>query len=103
MRLKLFLIFLLWLLLSGCAEKHVSGNMPVNFEKVKVTRHVDGDTVYIKHKDGVEEKVRFIAVNTPETKHPEEGAAAYGKEASDFTKSRLLGKTVYLEGHKRQG
>lgn len=53
--------------------------------------------MYIKHQDGTEEKVRLIGVNTPETKHPTKGVEYYGKEASNYTKSKLLNKTVYLE------
>lgn len=67
------------------------------FEKVIVSRHVDGDTVYVKFDDGREEKVRFIGVDTPETVHPSKPVEYYGQEASDFTKNKLLGKTVYLE------
>jgi micrococcal nuclease len=69
----------------------------VSFEKVTITKHVDGDTVYIKRQDGTEEKLRFIGVNTPETKHPTKGVEFYGKEASNYTKRELLGKTIYLE------
>lgn len=64
------------------------------YEEVKVTKHVDGDTVEITHKDGKTDKVRFIGVNTPEsTKEHEQ----YGQEASNYTKGKLLNKTVYLE------
>jgi len=64
------------------------------YEEVKVTKHIDGDTVEITHKDGKTDKVRFIGVNTPEstTQHEQ-----YGQEASDYTKNKLLDKTVYLE------
>jgi micrococcal nuclease len=67
----------------------------------KVTRHVDGDTVYITFKDppaGLKklEKVRMIGVDTPETMHPGKGLEYMGKEASDFTKNALLGKDVFI-------
>jgi micrococcal nuclease len=41
-----------------------------------------------------QEKVRLIGINTPESiiRH-----GPYGEEAAAFTKSRLTGKTVYLE------
>ena len=39
-------------------------------------------------------KVRFVGVNTPESTTTTE---PYGKEASNYTKSQLTGKTVYLE------
>ncbi|GKX28931.1 hypothetical protein SH1V18_14110 [Vallitalea longa] len=68
-----------------------------NYEVGVVSRVVDGDTVVITL-NGKEEKVRFIGVNTPESvgryaKKPQ----PYGKEASNYTKKHLDGKTVYLE------
>lgn len=61
-----------------------------NLVEAKVKRVVDGDTIELE--DG--KKVRLIGINTPEstTKHE-----PYGKEASNYTKSELEGKTVYLE------
>lgn len=66
------------------------------FEEAKVLRVVDGDTIEID-RGKRKEKVRFVLVNTPETVHPKKGAEFYGKEASNFTKSQLTGKTVYLQ------
>lgn len=66
------------------------------FEEAKVLRVVDGDTIEIDRGKG-KEKVRFVLVNTPETLHPKKGVEFYGKEASNFTKSQLTGKTVYLQ------
>ena len=66
------------------------------FEEAKVLRVVDGDTIEIDRGKG-KEKVRFVLVNTPETVHPKKGAEFYGKEASNFTKSQLTDKTVYLQ------
>ena len=63
------------------------------FVKATVTRVVDGDTIVID----TGEKVRFILVDTPETKHPNKGVEYFGKESSDFTTAQLEGKTVYLE------
>ncbi len=70
--------------------------IPSNFEKATVVRVVDGDTIVVNRGNG-KEKVRLILVNTPETKHPRKGVEYYGKEASNFTKSQLKGRTVYLE------
>lgn len=66
------------------------------FEEAKVLRVVDGDTIEIDRGKG-KEKVRFVLVNTPETVHPKKGAEFFGKEASNFTKSQLTDKTVYLQ------
>ena len=64
-----------------------------DLEKVHVERVIDGDT--FETTGG--EDIRFIGVDTPETKHPEKGVEYYGKEASKYTTNQLEGKTVYLE------
>ena len=64
-----------------------------------VKRVVDGDTAVITV-DGAERRVRFLGVDTPETVHPNKPVQFYGKEASDFTKSSLTGKKVWLEYDK---
>ncbi|HAG07630.1 MAG: Nuclease (SNase domain protein) [Clostridia bacterium 62_21] len=81
-------------LLPGCspAGPEASGD----FLPAVVTRCVDGDTVYVTLA-GRTEKVRFIGINTPELRHPEKGAEPFGREAAAYTRSRLLGKRVYLE------
>lgn len=66
----------------------------ISLIKAKVTKVVDGDTVYVKLENGKEEKVRFIGVDTPESTTQVE---PYGKEAAAYTKSKLLNKDVWLE------
>ena len=66
------------------------------FEEVTVTRVVDGDTIVV-NRNGQEQKLRMILVDTSETVHPNKPVQYYGKEASNFTKSQLTGKTVYLQ------
>lgn len=62
----------------------------LGLELVTVGRVVDGDT--IETSDG--RKVRLIGVNTPEsTTRVEE----YGKEASQYTSSKLTGKKVWMQ------
>ena len=66
-------------------------------EEVTFSKCVDGDTAkfIINNK---EETVRFLAVDTPETKHPTKGEEPYGKEASDYTCNRLKeGNKIELE------
>lgn len=38
----------------------------------------------------------LISIDTPETVDPRKPVQYFGKQASNFTKKRLLGKTVYL-------
>lgn len=55
-----------------------------------VSRVIDGDTLELS--DG--RKVRLIGVNTPESTTRTE---TYGKEASNYSKSKLQGRQVYLQ------
>jgi micrococcal nuclease len=69
--------------------------------KAEVVDHVDGDTIRVRIPNppnglGVVETIRLIGVDTPETVHPQRDVEFFGKEASEYTKSQLLGKTVYL-------
>lgn len=102
----LSLLFLLIMLLAACSSNKTETNSSFENEILKqypelknkpmavtvVKRVVDGDTFETK----LGAKVRFIGVNTPETVKPGSPVEKYGKEASDFTKSKLTGKTVYM-------
>ena len=61
-----------------------------------VERVIDGDTIKV-HIGNKVETVRYIGVDTPETVHPTRSVEPYGKEASDFNKKLVEGKTVRLE------
>jgi micrococcal nuclease len=64
---------------------------------VTVSRVVDGDTVeIIPAVDGLAE-MRLIGVDTPETSHPTYGEQPYGRQAKEFTVSRLEEERVALE------
>ncbi len=74
----------------------VNENSP-NEANATVIRVVDGDTAVV-NLGGIEETVRFIGVDTPETKHPNKGIECYGPEAWGFTKSLLSsGTPIRLE------
>lgn len=60
------------------------------------TRVIDGDTIVVNI-EGKNENVRLIGVDTPETVHPQKPVERFGKEASDFTRKMVHGKTVRLE------
>lgn len=69
----------------------------VSEEGIQLVACVGGDTAKFLI-DGNEEKVRFLAVDTPETKHPQKGVEPYGQEASDYTCNRLTtAETIVLE------
>ena len=62
-----------------------------------VDRVVDGDTVDMII-DGVEERVRLIGIDTPETKKENTPIECFGLEATAFTQSLLsAGTELYLE------
>jgi micrococcal nuclease len=57
-----------------------------------VSKVIDGDTIEL----ATGEKVRYIGVDTPETKHPTKGVECFGAEASAYNKQLVLGKMVRL-------
>lgn len=57
-------------------------------QSVTLSACVDGDTAkFVANNEII--KVRFLAIDTPETKHPTKKEEPYGKEASDFTCNKL--------------
>ncbi len=67
----------------------VSKNFPKNCDWQKYIRTVDGDTIVVTKNT----KVRFIGIDTPETKHPRKKIQPYGLESSAYTK-KLLQDTI---------
>jgi len=61
----------------------------------RIVRVIDGDTIEARIGDRVED-VRLIGVDTPETVKPDTPVQCFGPRASNFTHSRLEGKTVRL-------
>ena len=65
--------------------------------KAKVIRVKDGDT-FVASSRGKEYTVRLIGIDTPESVHPDKSRnTPEGKEASEYLKRLITGKTVYLE------
>lgn len=56
----------------------------------------DGDTIVVSQ-GGKKETIRFIGIDTPETKDPRKPAQCFGLEATAKTKSLLEGTKVRLE------
>lgn len=57
-----------------------------------VTEVVDGDTIKLD----TGQTVRYIGIDTPETKHPTKPVGCFGKEASLKNKDLVLGRKVKL-------
>jgi micrococcal nuclease len=66
-----------------------------------VTHIIDGDTIKIE-KDGHEETLRLLGINTPEVESPYRTPECWGKEASAETKMKLTGQSVRLESDSTQ-
>jgi len=60
-----------------------------------VVRVIDGDTIEVSL-NGKMRKLRYIGIDTPETKHPIVGVEPYGKEAEEANRKLVEGKDVYL-------
>lgn len=85
-----FLVLSFFLILSPSFQKQK--------EFLEISKFVDGDTFWVKHADGSEEKIRLIGINTPEARNTGRTQVEYfGKEASAYLKTFLTGKKVRLE------
>lgn len=58
-----------------------------------VSEVIDGDTIRVSTGD----TIRYIGIDTPETKHPQVGIECFGPEAGRFNEQLVLGKAVRLE------
>ena len=68
----------------------------------QVLKVVDGDTIHISY-NGKDEKVRFIGLDTPETKDPRKPIQCFGREAIAKMTELAENKKVRLEFDKTQG
>ena len=90
----------LFSLIVACAQTETSVNhttsVPPSAQIADVVRVIDGDTIEVNI-SGAVHTVRYIGVDTPETKHPTRGVEAYGPEASEKNRQLVKDKSVYLE------
>ncbi|MCY9666367.1 stalk domain-containing protein [Paenibacillus alginolyticus] len=70
-----------------------------SYQKATVTYLPDGDTLDARFENGDTRRIRLIGVNTTESTK-EAGIEPGGKAASAYSKSRLLGQTVYVTRDK---
>ena len=68
----------------------------------QVLKVVDGDTIHISY-NGKDEKVRFVGLDTPETKDPRKPIQCFGREATAKMTELAENKKVRLEFDKTQG
>lgn len=84
------------LALTGCQQRQ--GELPADFQQATVEYVVDGDTVDVML-DGVEQRVRLIGVDAPESaSHDESQNTHEGALATDYLRTLLpQGRVVYLQ------
>lgn len=74
---------------AGCLPGGDGGSNGADAGTVRVVRVVDGDTIHVEA-GGELEKVRYIGVDTPETRKPGSPVECFGKRAS-AQNARLVG------------
>jgi len=91
--LAILTLAILVLLSSACGR---STGPPSGLTTGVVTRVIDGDTIHVNI-GGWIYKVRYIGIDTPETKHPQKPVEWMGKEAAAKNEELVGGKVVGLE------
>lgn len=69
---------------------------PLPIGTYRVLSFSDGDTIVVDM-NGVNETIRFIGVDTPETHDPRKEVQCFGKAAAIYTKNLIGSQTVRLE------
>ncbi len=92
--LKLLLLLLsgiILILFAGLKSK--SGDIKTDSAEYTVLKVIDGDTIEVERIG----KVRYIGVDSPETKHPSRSQEPYGQEAFEANRRLVENKRVKLE------
>ena len=77
-------------------QAHSSPVLPPGMDHGVVTRVIDGDTVEVLV-GGETHNVRYIGIDTPETKHPRTGVECFGPEATIFNERLVEDRNIFLE------
>jgi|LSQX01.2.fsa_nt_gb micrococcal nuclease len=72
---------------------HNLTNYTPTIMRTTCVRIVDGDTIVLS--DG--RRLRYIGIDTPETKHPQKPVEYFGREASLYNRSLVEGKAITVE------
>ncbi len=104
----LVFVMLFVFLLTACADlsseqtdRSKTSTTNSNQVSVEFVRVVDGDTAVFLY-NGVEEKVRYLLIDTPESVDPNECVQPYGKDASARNEALLKSGKVTLEFEKSE-
>jgi len=81
---------------SGSASADTNGKVPVTLSRI-----VDGDTIKVYYK-GKEETVRYLLIDTPESKKPGECVQPFAKDASNRNDQLVHSGKLSLEFEKSE-
>ncbi|AQS42451.1 thermonuclease family protein [Bacillus velezensis] len=95
---KILSFLILFISISGILAYNVY-NKGSSRETVKLIKVVDGDTIIVNFK-GKEQTVRYLLIDTPETKKPNSCVQPYGKEAYKKNKQLVSQGEIELEFDK---
>jgi micrococcal nuclease len=95
--LPFILAIVIMLTICGCIFFPETVADDLLLTRVKVTRIVDGDTIYVRFSSGLEEKVRLIGVDAPEINHPTKGEEPFGAESAEYAYNMLDNIVAWLE------
>jgi micrococcal nuclease len=90
------LVIVFVILLIGYYFGSSTQSVNISSDGYLVDKVIDGDTIEVV-KDNKKMTIRYIGVNTPETVKPNSPVECFGKEASNFNKSLVENKEVFLE------
>lgn len=80
------------------SKEAMSNHSSLEEDEAIIARVIDGDTVIVLNSDGVEERVRLLLIDTPESVHPNGKVELFGPESSEYAKEYLKqGQKVTLE------
>ncbi len=89
-------LVLIALSVSRCGIKGGGSDEPSGPLTARVTHVVDGDTIDVELRDGDEETVRYIGIDTPETVKPGTPVECGGPRAHEANDKLVYRKTVTL-------
>ena len=90
---SLLTLLIVWVMAPTAQQQLPATLQPGTYRVVSID---DGDTIIVDM-NGTDEKVRFIGVDTPETKDPRKPIQCFGRAATEFTKNLIGNRPVRLE------
>jgi micrococcal nuclease len=95
MKKSLLVLVIVLIIILGIVVEFTSkeGDVVSGSSEYRVLRVIDGDTIEVERIG----KVRYIGVDSPETKHPSKNEEPYGREAFEANRRLVEDKRVRLE------